>query len=51
MGGTYGSQGLRRPLAPYPLVNLKAPKVMNGSAVYCADVHVTRQQLHPSVML
>ena len=45
--GAYGASGF------IPLVNPKVPSAMSmdSSAVYCTDVHVTGQQLHPGVML
>ena len=51
--GPFGSQGAYGASGSIPLVNPKVPSAMSmdSSAVYCTDVHVTGQQLHPSVML
>ena len=51
--GPMGPQGAYGASGSIPLVNPKVPSAMSmdSSAVYCTDVHVTGQQLHPSVML
>ena len=52
-GGPRGPQGTYGASSSLPLVNPKVPSAMSmdSSAVYCNDVHVTEQQLHPSVIL